>query len=68
VVSYLRARSEATGLEGKDGIFTRPERVIVLGLGLLTGWLIPALIIICVFSFITVGQRLTSAYNQLDGK
>jgi CDP-diacylglycerol---glycerol-3-phosphate 3-phosphatidyltransferase len=68
VVSYLRARSEASGLEGKDGIFTRPERVIVLALGLLTGWLIPALVIICVLSFVTVGQRLASAYRQLGGK
>jgi CDP-diacylglycerol---glycerol-3-phosphate 3-phosphatidyltransferase len=68
VVSYLRARSEASGLEGKDGIFTRPERVVVLVLGLLTGWLIPALVIICVLSFVTVGQRLSSAYRQLGGK
>ncbi|MEN8615047.1 CDP-alcohol phosphatidyltransferase family protein [Dehalogenimonas sp. THU2] len=67
-VSYLRARSEAAGLEGKEGIFTRPERVIVLALGLLFNWLIPALIIICVMSYITVGQRLSSAYRQLDGK
>jgi len=68
VVSYLRARSEANGLEGKEGIFTRPERVIVLALGLLTGWLIPALAVICILSFVTVGQRLSSAYRQLGGK
>ena len=67
-VSYLRARSEAAGLEGKEGVFTRPERVIVLALGLLTGWLIPAVAIICVMSYITVGQRLMSAYRQLGGK
>ena len=68
VVSYLRARSEASGLEGKEGIFTRPERVVVLGIGLLTGWLIPALAAICLFSFITIGQRLASAHRQLGGK
>ncbi|WP_076005087.1 CDP-alcohol phosphatidyltransferase family protein [Dehalogenimonas formicexedens] len=68
VVSYLRARSEASGLEGKEGIFTRPERVIVLGIGLITGWLIPALAVICVLSFFTIGQRLASAYRQLGGK
>lgn len=68
VVSYLRARAEANGLEGKEGIFTRPERVIVLAIGLLTGWLIPALIIICLLSFVTMGQRLSSAYRQLGGK
>ncbi len=68
VVSYLRARSEASGLEGKEGIFTRPERVIVLGAGLITGWLIPALIVVCILSYVTVAQRLQSAYRQLDGK
>ncbi|PPD59064.1 CDP-alcohol phosphatidyltransferase family protein [Dehalogenimonas etheniformans] len=68
VVSYIRARSEANGLEGKEGIFTRPERVVVLGIGLITGWLIPALAIICLLSFITIGQRLASAYRQLGGK
>ncbi len=68
VVSYLRARSEASGLEGKEGIFTRPERVIVLGLGLITGWLVPALVVVCVLSYFTVAQRLASAYRQLGGK
>ncbi|XUW99438.1 MAG: CDP-alcohol phosphatidyltransferase family protein [Dehalogenimonas sp.] len=68
VVSYIRARSEANGLEGKEGIFTRPERVVILGIGLITGWLIPALVIICLLSFITIGQRLASAYRQLGGK
>ena len=67
-VSYLRARSEATGLEGKEGIFTRPERVITLAAGLLTGWLIPALVIICALSYVTVIQRLAGAYRQLGGK
>ncbi|MDV2989501.1 MAG: CDP-alcohol phosphatidyltransferase family protein [Dehalogenimonas sp.] len=67
-VSYLRARTEATGLEGKAGWFTRPERVIVLTAGLLTGWLIAALAVICIMSYITVGQRLAGAYRQLGGK
>ncbi|MGI2335164.1 MAG: CDP-alcohol phosphatidyltransferase family protein [Dehalogenimonas sp.] len=67
-VSYLRARSEASGLEGKGGWFTRPERVIVLAAGLLTGWLIAALAVICLMSYITVGQRLAGAYRQLGGK
>lgn len=68
IVSYIRARAEANGLEGKDGVFTRPERVIVLAAGLLTGWVIPALVLICFFSFVTIAQRLTSAYRQLGGQ
>lgn len=68
IVSYLRARSEASGIEGKEGVFTRPERIIVLAAGLVTGWLVAALLIICVMSYITVIQRLFGAYRQLEGK
>ncbi|GAH63631.1 unnamed protein product, partial [marine sediment metagenome] len=35
LVSYIRARAEAVGLECQVGLFTRAERVIVLALGLL---------------------------------
>ena len=64
-VSYLRARTEALGLAGRGGLFTRPERVIVLALGLLIDQLIIALVIVAVFSFITAGQRLVGAWRQL---
>ena len=64
-VSYLRARMEALGLAGRGGLFTRPERVIVLALGLLIDQLIIALVIVAVFSFITAGQRLIGAWLQL---
>ncbi len=37
MVSYVRARAEYFGLNIKDGLFTRPERVIVLGAGLIIG-------------------------------
>jgi CDP-diacylglycerol--glycerol-3-phosphate 3-phosphatidyltransferase len=64
-VSYLRARTEALGLVGRSGLFTRPERVIVLALGLLIDQLIIALVIVAVFSFITAGQRLVGAWRQM---
>lgn len=64
-VSYLRAKTEALGLVGRSGLFTRPERVIVLALGLLINQLIIALVIVAVFSFITVGQRLVGAWRQM---
>jgi CDP-diacylglycerol--glycerol-3-phosphate 3-phosphatidyltransferase len=65
IVSYLRARTEALGLAGRGGLFTRPERVIVLALGLLINQLIVALVIVAVFSFITASQRLISVWLQL---
>ncbi len=68
LVSYVRARMEAADLEGKVGLFTRTERVIVLALGLLLSpinyALITALAIIVFFSFFTVGQRLIETWHQ----
>ena len=72
MVSYLRAKIEALGLECKVGLFTRAERVIVLALGLLLSHincaLIIALAIIVLFSFFTVGQRLFYVWHQTRNK
>ena len=67
LVSYIRARAEALGLDCHIGLFTRPERVIVLALGLLTNQLFMALVVIAVLSFFTVGQRLVYVRRQLKG-
>lgn len=67
-VSYLRARTEAMGIDGNMGLFTRPERVIILALGLMLSQfqyvLVVALSIITFFSFLTAGQRLFHAWHQ----
>ena len=68
LVSYIRARAEAQGLECKVGIFTRAERVVILALGLLLSYfthaLIIALAIIVVFSLVTLIQRLVYVWRQ----
>ena len=68
LVSYIRARAEAQGLECKTGIFTRAERVVVLALGLLLGYFAPALLIalaiILVLSLVTVIQRVVYVWRQ----
>ena len=68
LVSYVRARAEGIGLQCEVGIFTRAERVVVLALGLLLSQfdyaLIIALVIILVFSYVTVGQRLFHVWQQ----
>jgi len=69
LVSYIRARAEALGLECQVGLFTRAERVIVLALGLLlsqidNAFLVIALAIIVIFSFFTIGQRLIYVWQQ----
>lgn len=72
LVSYIRARAEALDLKCEVGLLTRPERVIILVLGL---WLsqidyalIIALAIIAVLSFITAGQRLVYVWQQTKAK
>ena len=68
LVSYIRARAEALDLECKIGLFTRPERVIILALGLLLNHVFDALLIalaiIVVLSFFTAGQRLIHVWRQ----
>lgn len=58
MVSYVRARAEGLGVSMKDGLFTRPERVVVLGVALLFGWLRAALWILAVLTMLTAFQRL----------
>jgi len=68
MVSYLRARIEAIGIECRVGLFTRTERVMVLALGLLLSpfdnALMIAVAVITVFSWFTAGQRLFYAWSQ----
>ena len=68
MVSYIRARIEGMGIECRAGFFTRPERVVVMALGLLLSQfdhaLLTALTIIAFFSFITVVERLLYAWRR----
>ena len=69
LVSYIRARAEAIGINCEVGVFTRPERVVILSIGLLLGGfnnvLLIALIVIAVLSFTTAGQRLMYVKSKL---
>jgi len=59
MVSYLRSRGEGLGIVMKEtGLGTRTERVIVMVVGLLTGWVLAALWVVAVLSVLTSGQRL----------
>ncbi|MEK7681603.1 MAG: CDP-alcohol phosphatidyltransferase family protein [Chloroflexota bacterium] len=64
LVSYLRARSEGLGVQGDVGIAARPERVILLALGLLSGLVAPALALVAALAFVTAGQRLAYAAEK----
>ena len=70
LTSYIRARAEGLGLECRVGMFTRAERVIVLGLGLILDqalWQYGALVavaILAAFSYVTVVQRMAYVWKQ----
>ncbi len=66
MVSYLRARGEAMGIDCTVGLCTRPERVIVLALGLITGFVFIAVSIVAVCASVTVIERLL--HLQRKGK
>jgi len=64
LVSYVRARGEAMGFDCTVGLCTRPERVIVLALGLLTGLVFVAVAIVALCSTVTVVQRLVHLQHK----
>lgn len=77
VISYAKARAEASGLHGDGGLIERPERLIIVltgaGLtnfpGLHWHWAIHiAMWVLAVASVITVGQRMWSIYNSAGAR
>jgi CDP-diacylglycerol---glycerol-3-phosphate 3-phosphatidyltransferase len=58
MVSYTKARAEGLGLECKTGLLARPERVVILAFGLLSGTSIWALILLAVLSQATAIERI----------
>jgi len=67
VISYIKARAEASGLSGGGGLIERPERLVIVlagaGLSDLPFFQLPILLhiamwVLAVASLVTVGQRL----------
>jgi phosphatidylglycerophosphate synthase len=63
MVSYTKARAEGLGLECKTGLLARPERVVILALGLLTGAVFWALVILAIFSNVTAIERMVHVWH-----
>jgi CDP-diacylglycerol--glycerol-3-phosphate 3-phosphatidyltransferase len=58
LVSYVRARAEGLGLRCEVGLFARPERVVLLALGLIIGQVLVVLWILAVLANLTAAQRV----------
>ena len=68
LVSYTRARAEALNVACKIGIATRPERVVLIALGLMTGWLAPMVYLLAALTGVTVAQRIRATVASLSGR
>lgn len=71
MVSYVRARAEGIGLELREGLFTRAERVLLLAGALIIAPLTHDLVVtgalwvLAGFSLLTAGQRVLAVWQKL---
>ncbi len=70
LVSYVRARAEAAGVDIREGLFTRAERVLVLGVALVAGHgvVLWALWLLAVMANLTAAQRVFVVWQRLRGE
>jgi hypothetical protein len=73
-VSYVRARAEVIGLKMREGVFTRTERVVLVGGGLIIEGagvddaMTVVLWILAVLASLTAAQRLGIVWWQTRGR
>ena len=66
MVSYTRARAETLGLTGKSGFASRFERLLLISIALMAGFLEMAIYALTIVTLVTVVQRTWSTYWQLE--
>lgn len=64
LVSYVRARAQANGFDLREGLFTRAERVLLLGGGLIIDQARIALWALAVLAHATALQRLFAVWQH----
>ena len=69
LVSYTRARAEGLGEECKVGLLERPERLVLLIIGLFAGWRATVIVIwlIAIFAHVTAVQRIVYVARRTRG-
>jgi len=66
LISYTRARAEGLGESCHTGIMERPERIVFLAFGTITGWLVPVLWLMLVLTHVTVAQRIYCVWRAMS--
>jgi CDP-diacylglycerol--glycerol-3-phosphate 3-phosphatidyltransferase len=64
LVSYTRARASGLKIDCEIGLFTRPERIIIIILGLILNQLLVTIILINILSIITFMQRILKVHKE----
>jgi len=67
LISYTRARAEGLGQDCHAGLMERPERVVFMAFGALTGWILPVMWIMLVLTHATVLQRVHHVWRAMRG-
>lgn len=67
MVSYVRARAELVIPKCDVGMLERPERILILAAGAISGFLEPALWALAVFTHLTAGYRIWFTFQQAHG-
>ena len=68
LVSYTRARAEGLDVDCKVGLLTRMERIVIILLMLLSGWVMAGLWVLAVGTHITVAQRVRYVHRALKAR
>ena len=69
IVPYARARAEAASIECHNGILERPERIVLLVIGLLFGGIVlkAVVLVLAALTHVTVIQRIWLVQKQSAG-
>lgn len=63
IISYVRARAGALGIDCHVGLIERPERIVLVSFGCLTDLIFPVIVVLCILSHVTVVQRIMHVYR-----
>lgn len=64
IISYARARAEGLGVPCTHGLMERPERLILLFIGAVSGYMVAALWLLAGLTHFTVFQRILHTRKQ----
>ncbi len=65
LVSYTKARAEGLGTDCQTGLMERPERIIIMILGALTGYVIEMMWIMLLLTHFTALQRIHHVWKRM---